>query len=266
MKKGILLVAFGTLIPEALKSLSNAEAKISKIFPDMPIFWAYTSRLVRQKLTENAIFIDSPEIALAKLMDNKFTHVVIQSFHVINGKEFHDIYKDALCFKNLINGFEQIAVSPPLLTSDSDFEKVSNGILKNIPKERKKEDAVILMGHGTSHPSNASYVAMLYFLQRKDPNIFIGTVSNYSSVLNIHDIKANLISKNIKKAYLMPFMSIAGNHVKKDMIGDKPDSWENILKNSGISCSPIIKGLLDYEEIINIWIEHLEVSMRSKKL
>jgi sirohydrochlorin cobaltochelatase len=37
-------------------------------------------------------------------------------------------------------------------------------------------------------------------------------------------IKELLLNKKIKKAYLMPFMSVAGDYAKNDMAGDEDDS------------------------------------------
>ena len=52
--------------------------------------------------------------------------------------------------------------------------------------------------------------------------------------------------KKIEKAYLMPFMSIAGDHAKNDMAGDEDDSWKSIITKAGIQCIPILKGTAEY--------------------
>ena len=39
MKKGILLVAFGSTIPEAQVSFENIEKSVKKSFPGVPVFW-----------------------------------------------------------------------------------------------------------------------------------------------------------------------------------------------------------------------------------
>ena len=131
-------------------------------------------------------------------------------------------------------------------------------MIKHIPEERNKKDAVLLMGHGTPHPSNAFYAALMYHFQQKDPNIFVGTVEGFPE---IDDIKAMLIKKKIKKVYLMPFMSVAGDHARNDMAGDEEDSWKSVLTAAGIECVPILKGTAEYDEIIAIWVDHLKIVM-----
>ena len=253
-KKGILLVAFGTSISRAQISYKNIERAVRTRFPDIPIRWAYTSAFIRQKLAKQGQPINSVETALAKMMDEKFTHVAVQSLHTIPGWEFHDLHKNAMLFGDMAGGFDRIMVGNPLLTAEGDFERVVNALLKNIPASRKKADAVVLMGHGTSHPSNAAYAALMYHFQKKDPNVFVGTVEGTPEIT---EIKEMLLSKNINTAYLIPFMSVAGDHAMNDMAGEEEDSWKSILTKTGIACRPVLKGTAEYDEIVEIWVDHL---------
>lgn len=53
------------------------------------------------------------------------------------------------------------------------------------------------MGHGTHHPANAFYAALMFQLQLKDPNVYIGTVEGYPEL----DTVLTLLKKNqIQKA------------------------------------------------------------------
>jgi sirohydrochlorin cobaltochelatase len=253
-KKGILLVAFGTSISKAQISYKNIERAVRAHFPDIPIRWAYTSEFIRQKLAKKGQSMDSVEMALAKMMDEKFTHVAIQSLHTTAGWEFHDLRKNAALFGQMVGGFDSIRVGYPLLSTDSDFAKVVIALLKNIPKSRKKTDAVVLMGHGTSHPVNAAYAALMYHFQRKDPYVFVGTVEGSPEIA---EIKEMLITQKVKTAYLMPFMSVAGDHAINDMAGEEEGSWKSILTKAGISCSPVLKGTAEYDDIVEIWVDHL---------
>lgn len=255
IKKGILLVAFGSSMPEAQVSFKNIDKIVRKGFPGVPVRWAYTSHIIRNKLAKEGKKLDSTETALAKMMDEGFTHVAVQSLHTIPGEEYHGLVQSVRAFGMMSGGFERIMVGYPLLGTEDDLEKVAKAIIKNIPKDRKKQDAVVLMGHGTHHPGNAFYAAMMYHFQQKDQNIFVGTVEGAPT---IDDIKAVLIKKKIKKAYLMPFMSVAGDHARNDMAGDEDDSWTSILTKAGIKCVPILKGTAEYDDIVDIWVVHLK--------
>ena len=254
MKKGILLVAFGTSVPSARVSFQNIEKRVQAAYPDIPVRWAYTSKIIRDKLAKTGQHLDSPETALAKMMDEGFTHVAVQSLHTIAGEEFHDLQRNVQAFAGMAGGFERIQVGYPLLGTQKDLERVVAAMIKNIPKERKGSEAVVFMGHGTPHPSNAFYAAMMFHFQQQDPNIFVGTVEGAPE---IGDIKNMLLARKIKNAYLIPFMSVAGDHAMNDMAGEEADSWKSILNAADISCIPIMKGTAEYDDIVDIWVDHL---------
>lgn len=255
---GILLVTFGTSIPEAQAAFTHIEKKVKGAFPDVPVRWAYTSSIIRRKLGKEGKELDSPEVALARMMAEGFSRVAVQSLHMIPGWEFHDVQVNANAFKEMTEGFKKLMVGYPALSTSEDLAKAVDALMAILPKDRKKDDAVVLMGHGTHHPSNAVYEAMMYRLQRKDPNIYMGTVEGTPT---LDDIKAMLLERGVKRAYLMPFMSVAGDHTVNDLVGDEADSWKSVLTAAGIECVPVVKGLAEYDAFADIWVDHLKVVM-----
>ena len=253
-KTGILLVAFGSSEESAQVSFENIDKKVKETFPGIPVRWAYTSYIIREKLSKQGKQLDSPEVALAKMQDEKFTHVAVQSLHTIGGAEYHDLRRTVGAFK-MMGGFQKIILGYPLIATQEDMARAVDAILANIPKQRSEKDAVVLMGHGTHHPSNAFYAALMFQLQLKDPNVFVGTVEGYPGI----DLLMELMQqKKIKKVYLIPFMSVAGDHAKNDMAGDEDDSWKSILTKAGIKCEVVLKGTAEYENFVDIWIDHVK--------
>ena len=252
-KVAILLVAFGSSQPSAQVSFENIDQKTKAAHPAIPVRWAYTSHIIRKKLAKQGTYLDSAEVALAKLLDQGFTHVAVQSLHTIGGSEYHDLRRTVGAFK-IMGGFKRIILGYPLLATQEDMQRTVDAILGAIPKDRQKNEALVLMGHGSHHPSNAFYAALMFQLQLKDPNIFVGTVEGYPEV---DMIKEMILKKKIKKAYLMPFMSVAGDHAKNDMAGDEDDSWKSILTKAGIQCVPILKGTAEYDSFVDIWVSHI---------
>lgn len=253
-KVGILLVAFGSSEASAQISFEKIDKKVKETYAGIPVRWAYTSHIIREKLAKQGKRLDSPEVALAKMMDEKFTHVAVQSLHTIGGEEYHNLRRTVGAYK-IMGGFQKIILGYPLMSTQKDMEKTVDAILKTLPKDRKKDEGIVLMGHGTHHPSNAFYAALMFQLQLKDPNIFVGTVEGYPEVDLIKDL---LIKKGIRKAYLMPFMSVAGDHAKNDMAGDEADSWKSVLTQAGIECVPVLKGTAEYDSFIDIWVGHIK--------
>jgi sirohydrochlorin cobaltochelatase len=252
-KVGILLVAFGSSEASAQVSFDNIDRKVKKAYPGIPVRWAYTSHIIRNKLAKQGKMIDSPEVALAKMRDEKFTHVAVASLHTIPGAEYHDLRRTVGAFK-IMGGFDRVILAYPLMATQEDMARVVEAIIATIPKERKNDEAVVLMGHGTHHPSNAFYAALMFQLQLRDPNIFVGTVEGYPDLDLIQEL---LHKKKIKKLYLMPFMSVAGDHAKNDMAGEEDDSWKSVLTKAGFECVPVLKGTAEYDEFADIWVDHI---------
>ena len=94
----------------------------------------------------------------------------------------------------------------------------------------------------------------MFQLQLEDPNIIVGTVEGYPEVDLVKEL---LLKNNIKKAYLIPFMSVAGDHAKNDMASDEEDSWKSIFTKAGIQCVPVLKGTAEFDVFVDIWVDHL---------
>jgi sirohydrochlorin cobaltochelatase len=258
MKKGILLVAFGSTVPEAQVSFENIDRSVKKAFPGVEVYWAYTSRIIIAKMAKEGKHLATPVEALAGMMGDKFTHVAVQALHVIPGAEFHGLVQNVRRFEGMSKGIETVSVGYPLLATSEDLRRVAEAMIKIIPPERKKKDAVVFMGHGTHHPADVYYAALNYHLQKLDPNIFVGTVEGWPE---IDDLIEDLKKGGLKKAYLMPLMSVAGDHARNDMVGPEENSWKSILEKQGIICEPVLKGLAEYQEFVDIWLDHLKTAL-----
>ncbi len=258
MKKGILLVAFGTSEASAKVSFKNIEAKVKETFPGVDVFWAYTSHIIRHKLAGQGDVILSPAQALAKMMDEGYTHVAVQSLHTIPGEEYHELTRTVNGFKGMPEGFDRLILGFPLLGAQDTVARAVDGILSTLPKARKAGEPVVLMGHGTPHPGNIYYSAMNWQLQQKDPDIIMGTVEGYPE---LGDVMAWLKARKAKKVWIMPFMSVAGDHAKNDMAGDEEDSWKSELTKAGYACETVLKGTAEYDVFVDIWVGQLEKVM-----
>jgi sirohydrochlorin cobaltochelatase len=259
----ILLVTFGTSIESAQVAFKNIEKRFKAAFPKTVVRWAYTSKMIRKKLEKKGVQVDSPEMAMVRLMDEGYTKVAVQSLHMIPGAEFHEINANTRLFSQMVGGISQVRVSLPLLISDETLDKALKIVMTDVvPKERKKNEAVVLMGHGTHHPSDAIYSALMYKAQKLDANLYLGTVEGSPS---FDEIKEMLIKNKVKKAYLVPFMTVAGDHAMNDMAGDEPDSWKSQLSKAGIESVPVMKGLAEFDAIVDMWIAQMKGTMSQLK-
>ncbi len=255
-RKGILLVAFGTTVPEARVSLDKIETAVRNAFPDTEVRWAYSAKQVRNTVRKNeGKDIPSPAAALAQMGDEGFTHVAVQSLQTIPGEEYHNLLKTAEAFNGMPKGTQVVTVGVPMLYSPDDIEKAATALVAAAPKERKAAEALVFMGHGTHHFGNIFYPGLQFSLSKADPNTFVGTVEGTPS---LDDVVATLSARNIRTVWLMPLMAVAGDHAQNDMAGPEDDSWKSVLESKGFTVHTVLKGTGEHAALAALWVAHLK--------
>lgn len=259
VRKAILLVAFGTSVPEARKAFDRIQYQVVRAFPQTEIRWAFTSRVIRAKLARQGETLESPELALARLKDEGFSHVAVLSLHVFPGQEFHDLHRTARLFTQMAKGLRGVTVAMPLLSSYEDLVRAARALLLQVPNRRRPDEAVLFMGHGNQkHPADMIYAAMSHVLSDLSRHVHVGTVQGRPS---IHDLLPKLQAAGISKAWLIPFMTVAGEHARQDMAGDDPGSWRSVLARHGIESEVQMAGIAENPAIVEIWLDHLGEAM-----
>lgn len=253
--EGLLLVAFGTSVPKAQKTYDEIHQVFVPQFGEKNITWTYTSDIIRKKLAKAGKPIPSIDEALAHLKSQGIKNIKVQSLHVAAGEEFSYMERAILRYA-LTNpkAFETIKIGRPLLESESDMTMVVKTLEKDLPKDRSKDEAVIYMAHGQSHGrADMVLYAMQQALQKNDPNTFFATVEGTNDFSNI---LKTLKEKQIKTAWLVPFMIVAGDHAMNDLAGDEEDSWASQLKEAGIEVKTHLQGMGNIPDIQKIFLKH----------
>lgn len=253
MKKGILVVSFGTSYSKTRAlTIDAVQDTIQKSYPHIPFYRAWTSRIIMKKLLKTTgEKIPSVTEALKQMQRDGITDVYIQPTHMINGIENDRMKEEAQAFSEV---FSSISFGAPLISSTEDMKKIVR-IIENTFSTLPSDEAVVLMGHGSEHHSNAVYPALDYmFSEMGHPNIHVGTVEGYPALRHILSL---LEAQNIKKVHLAPLMLVAGDHALHDMAGDTEDSWKSILEKNGYKTTCHIKGLGEYPEIQEMFLLHL---------
>lgn len=259
-KKVILVISFGTSYNHTRKiTIDVIEKEIQSAYPDYEIRKAFTSQVIIDKLNQrDGLKIDNIKEAMDKLVLEGIETVICQPTHIMHGYEYDKIIKSIKPYKNKI---KNIHIGRPLLSSSKDYEKVVNAIIKeNIMI--KKEDILLLIGHGTEHFADSSYAALDYrFKIMGYENIFLGTIEGYPDKDTVLNHLAKTYTASSKMVYLAPFMIVAGDHANNDIFGNQKNTWKTEIEKSGFPVHSIKKGLGEYPFIRKILIEHTQESI-----
>lgn len=241
----IILAAFGTT-SRALNTYSVIDAAVKRAFPDHPIRWAYTSRIVRSHMKKkHRVNMKDPLQVLDELAGQGHGWAVVQSMHLICGHEFY----------RLLDEVKQSAVRTsmglPLLTSPDDYQDLTAAILEN--GLTGNGTATVLIGHGTDHPAWTAYPALQQLIQVSGANIHVATVEGASTM---ERTVVEVIRSGARCVHLKPLMLVAGVHLLEDIAGDE-ESWKRAFLDAGLEVTVEERGLGKHPAVVDIFVKHI---------
>lgn len=261
-KDAIVVMSFGTTYADSRKvTIEQTVADIQAAHPDTKVVLAFTSHIIVERIQKNeGITIPTPEEALAQLKEDGYTRVALTSLDVIPGMEYA---YDTAIFDFYKNQFKKMTLGTPLMywmgqeKQRDDVSEALKAMSMEFPKVGKN-DAILLMDHGTPHPSNAYYSVMQLRLNELGmKNVFIYTVEGWPS---LETVISQLKEKGIKHVTLIPMMMVAGDHANNDMAGNEPDSHKSILEKDGFRVSTYIHGLGENEAVRKLFVDRVNES------
>ena len=239
--KGILLVGFGTSYKETRKKTLDKILEVYESFyKEVCICQAYTSKKVIEKIKLNEqIQKMTVEEGLESLVQNKCKDIVLQSLHLIPGVEYEKMVKATEKYRD---HFNSIKIGRPLLYDEADLSEVKDIVYETYNTQNKNE-AILLVGHGSYHHQNKVYDSFKSLL--KKPYYFMTLDNDLEEI--IHEL-----NPQIKKIHVIPFMLVAGDHAQKDMNLDIREA----LEAQGFKVQVHLNGLGELEAIQNKYMEH----------
>jgi len=194
------------------------------------------------------------EEAMERLIADGVKEVVVQPTHVMSGYEYDDIVEEV---SKYADEFDSLKIGVNLLNSDEDYARLVEVLTEEFKKYEKKDTAIVFMGHGTEHESNATY-AKLQEAFAGHENYFVGTVEAEPS---LDDVVQMAKDAGVKKVVLAPLMIVAGDHANNDMAGDEEDSWKTVFEAEGFQVECVLQGLGQYEGVQQMIVDHVAATL-----
>ena len=257
MKKAILAVSFGTTYPDTLRqTIAATEQALAQAFPDWEVRRAFTSGMIIRKLKQrDSVEIENVAQAMQRLEEEGFTHVAVQSTHVMHGEEYEKMLSQLEPFRLRM----KVSVGMPLLHAEEDYNAVAEALLNWLPP-LEQDEALVLMGHGTTHFANSAYAQMEHMLQSHCDRVYLATVEGYPTLDRVERQLAK--RPEIRRLMLAPFMLVAGDHARNDMSGQE-DSWAAQLQAAGYLVRCILQGLGECAQIRELFVSHCRTAVEA---
>ena len=246
----IILTAFGTTA-KAFATYENMDTVFKDELSGYNIIWTYSSRMVKYALKKNSnLELKDPGEVLAELQYQGHQWAVLQSLHIIGGHELHRLAAE----RNHVD--MRISLGLPLLSSPRDFQEVADAL--NPVISGNEDEAVVVVGHGTDHPSWTSYPALEVIMRRiYGPRVFVGVVEWFPEM---EDTLHRIMKRGFKKVKLIPLMLVAGVHFMKDLT-EEEDSWQKTFERNNIEVSVVPHGLGHFDDITRIFTRHIKEAL-----
>lgn len=253
-REGLLIVAFGTSVPEAVPALKALDADFRAAFPDAAVEWAYTSQIIRKKLAERGTPVGGISDGLAALARKGVKVVRVQSLHVMAGEEFSALERAVLLDVKAHPGrFEAVYLGRPLLESRQDAREVAAAVLKSCGG-RAPGEGLVLMGHGQAHGrADLVFEGMRRAFVEADGLTFMASVEGSRT---FEDLARELATRNVKTLWVQPFMIVAGDHARNDLAGEEADSWASRLRAQGFQVKTNLLGMGEIAGVRAVFIRH----------
>lgn len=280
-EKEILVVSFGTSFNDSrVSDISQVEKNIQSENPDWSVRRAFTAQIIINHIqARDNEKIDNMEQALERAVSNGVKYLVVQPTHLMHGAEYDELSEALEKYKDK---FEKVTVAEPLLGEvgedaaviNEDKKAVAEAVVsaaisaseyESLEEAENAGEAIVLMGHGTSHTAKVSYSQMQTQMEQLGyKNVFIGTVEGEPEGTSCEEVIATVKEAGYKKVILRPLMVVAGDHANNDMAGDEEDSWKSMFEADGAfeAVSTQIEGLGGIEAIQKLYVEHTAAAVK----
>jgi len=275
----IVIAAFGTTT-RAMVTFDIFEAQLRNELPeadrDLPIRWAFTSEIVRERANKKFAaagnprrFLSLPQV-LANLEAEGYRKIAVQPLHIFPGQEYQEVKQTVEAFRLLDL---RIAYGGTLLHEWPEVFEAVTALEENFISPEQGCNLLVVHGTPKTFPgSNSTYLGLDRYLEHKYSNVYVGGVDGILTREQALDRVRQCRPRMVK---MIPFMYVAGDHIMNDIMGaaDNPSdpSWAVELRQDGISVDVVsafydgqsyFKGLGFYPEINRMFIRQLRESLR----
>ena len=284
-KTAIIIANFGTTVPEAVKSINNITSRVKHAFPNAEVRVVFTSNIIRsvwekrslepdvwikQGISREIIFTKNLLSTFGDLKSKGFKDVIVQPTHLFHMEQYHDLmqYVNAIrsikTIRDKWKPFNKIALGRPALGTvgdqypyHKDLDEVVLSFQKDAALAKKKNAALVYMGHGNDFWSAGIYSELQHRMRKAYPDVktFVGCVEGFPGIEQVKEKIAH--NPKIKNVLLKPLMIVAGDHATNDMAGPEEEAWKSVLTRSGYKVEIILQGLGSNNQFADLFLDHI---------
>lgn len=293
-RPAIVLAVFGTSHVSALPGIMDIFRAVEQAFPEEEVRLAFTSNIVRRIWRERrhdqefltahpavppeVLAVKGPLATIADLQDEGYGYIIVQPTHIASAEEYTDlssyvagfnsiktIKKRNMPLQKVILGRPAFGVPGIVHAYHHDLERAAQAVAGDVAQARQRGAALVYMGHGNDHFSTGVYVEFTEVMRHTYPEVrtYMTMVEGFPSYELLF---RELARDQVRKVYLKPLMTVAGDHAKNDMAGDEDDSLKSQLLARGIEVEVGLQGLGENKNFAAIFVANIRDAAKDNGL
>ena len=187
---------------------------------------------------------------MLKLSHDEYVDIFILPLTIIMGKEYMKIKETALIYQGQFNNLK---VGKSLLKDQSD-QKCMIDVMKKISFDKKKEQGVVWVGHGSQKSYGETYKSLSKLIEVSLEREILITLDD---IFDLKDCLSKVKSWNVDEVIIRPFFLFAGNHYLNEVVSDSVFSLKSKLTGLGYNIHVSYKGLLSYNGVVEMFKEKI---------
>jgi sirohydrochlorin cobaltochelatase len=262
VRTAILFAIAGSTCHSARQVLERINAAATLRFPGVEPRWCFTSAPIRRKLTAQGIPAPDPTEALAALQAEGFTRIAVIPLHLTDGMEFRELAEVVTAWQNRAGHAPQLALGAPLLTSDAAWQQALRMILAALyalpqpppaTPDATTPHRMVLVAHGSTDPCGSQTLQHAAELCRTvDPRLMLGMLLGQPDQAQV---VRRCQEAGVRTVWLVPCLALPGFSAQNEIAGTDETSWASALRRAGLDVVPIVRGLAEYDGIVQLWLD-----------
>ena len=241
-----IIVNHGTSkIENQKEAIGFLRKKVKEKYKNSLVKSYMASDKIRKKVEDKKLCQDLEEI-LNECRKKNIKDIRFLMAYVLRGIEYEKVMEKA----NQLNedGFFTSIFTKALL------EEENNDEILDFLEELGESDPSLVIFHGSPRKNLEEFEKFEDKIKKSDKNLYFSSFEDRK----FDDLIGEFKEKNIEKLKVIPFLIIVGNHVDKDIEGEKEYSYKKVFEKNKIEINILKKSLILYNEIAEIFVEKLE--------
>ncbi|MDL2285237.1 sirohydrochlorin cobaltochelatase [Desulfovibrio sp. OttesenSCG-928-F07] len=251
-KKGIIVAAFGSSVPEAIESIQKFAVSLAADYPESRIVVAFNSAQILNYLDYEPK-IPSVTHAITTMADEGINEISVLALYVSAGANYYKLVNDVNALSQLYGSKVNIKVSLPLAGTEQDVFTLASYLIYSMPADIKPGDAVIYVARGAEGTGSVLYPAMNWALFLQGEKGSLHMVVNLEQDESIKNAMQIIKSNKRKNVWIIPLLVTYGKRASEDIFNTKDNSVSSRFHDAGLTVRPFKHGLVSNEAVANLW-------------